>query len=87
MVITFRRKSHMKLIILIMVIVAVSLVANHFRWGYDDTDDKRPGQMFGKRSGLTLYTDHMTGVQYVKTGLFGATHARLDKDGKPILAK
>lgn len=76
----------MKLIIFIAAIVAVSLVANRFRWGYDDTDDKRPGRFFGERSGLILYTDNLTGVQYVKGGLFGGMHPRLDKDGKPMVA-
>lgn len=77
----------MKILILIAAIVVISLVANYYRWGYDDTDDKRPGKMFGERSGLTLYTDHQTGVQYVKGGLFGNTTPRLDRDGKPITAK
>jgi len=77
----------MKILIFIAAVLIITLAANYFRWGYDDTDDKRPGEMFGKRSGLTLYTDHLTGVQYVKAGLFGVIHPRLDKDGKPILKK
>lgn len=70
----------MKLMIFIAAIVVISLAGNYFRWGYDDTDDKRPGKMFGKRSGLTLYTDHSTGVQYVKCGLFGGVTPRISKD-------
>jgi len=76
----------MKLAIIILAILTISLVANYLRWGYDSTDDKRAGRMFGKRSGLTIYTDNLTGVQYIKGGLFGGVHPRLDKDGKPILA-
>jgi len=79
-------EGEVKLIIFIAVIVVVALVANRFRWGYDDTDNRKPGEFFGKRSGLTLYTDHLTGVQYVKGGLFGGMHPRLDKDGKPMVA-
>lgn len=77
----------MKLLIVIFSTVAIVAISNRFRWCYDDTDDKRPGEMFGKRSGLTVYVDHLTGVQYVKAGLFGGSHPRLDKDGKPMLAK
>ena len=55
----------MKMLIFIAAIIAISLVANYFRWSFDNTDDKRPGKLFGSRSGLTLYTDYATGVQYV----------------------
>jgi hypothetical protein len=77
----------MKMMFFIVAVIAISLAANYFRWGYDDTDDKKPGAMFGKRSGLTLYVDHMTGVQYIKAGIFGAACPRIDKDGHPIIAK
>lgn len=77
----------MKTLLFIAAIIAISLVANYFRWGFDDTDDKRPGRMFGARSGLTLYTDYATGVQYVKCGLFGGSTPRLDSEGKPIVKK
>ena len=77
----------MKILLFIAAIVAISLVANYFRWGYDDTDNMRPGKMFGSRSGLTLYTDYATGVQYVKGGLFGGSTPRLDSEGKPIVKK
>ncbi len=36
------------------------------------------------RSGMHLYTDHGTGVQYLKAGMFGGMTPRLDKDGKII---
>lgn len=49
--------------------------------GRDDTDTPN-----GERSGLRLYTDHKTGVQYVGT-LFGALHVRLDAEGKPVTVK
>ena len=75
----------MKLFFLIVVVIAISSM--YFRWGYDDTDDPRSGELFGRRSGLTVYTDHRTGVQYVKAGLFGGIHPRVDKDGKPITVK
>jgi len=76
-----------KVIIFVAVIVLLRMGSDYFRWGYDDTDDKRPGELFGKRSGLVLYTDHKTGIQYVKGGLFGGIAPRLDKDGKSNLAE
>lgn len=44
--------------------------------GPDDTDGKN-------RSGLMLYVDNKTGVQYVGTALGGLT-VRLDENGKPM---
>lgn len=43
----------------------------------DDTD-----KSFFKRSGLVLYTDHKTGLQYIKGGLFGNMIPRLDQHGR-----
>lgn len=43
----------------------------------DDTDPS-----WG-RSGLTIYTDNKTGVQYVGTAL-GGLSVRVDLDGKPM---
>lgn len=77
----------MKIAIFIGVVIVCTYVSNYFRWGFDDTDDVRPGQTFGVRSGLTIYTDYKTGVQYVKCGLFGSSTPRLDRNGKPIVTK
>jgi len=44
----------------------------------DDTDSR------SERSDMRLYTDHGTGCQYVKGGMFGGITPRLDKDGKPM---
>lgn len=35
------------------------------------------------RSGLSVYTDQATGVQYVKAGMFGDLTPRLNADGTP----
>lgn len=45
----------------------------------DDSDKSR-----FNRSGLTIYEDHRTGVQYVKGGFFGGITPRLDSDGKVL---
>ncbi len=39
------------------------------------------GKMVG--SNLKLYIDPISGVHYLKAGLFGSLVVRLDKDGKP----
>lgn len=63
-------------------IVGALLVAPLFV-PHDDTDPPREG-LWRSRSGLGLYTDHKTGCQYVKAGLFGGTTPRLDADGLPL---
>ena len=45
--------------------------------GTDDSDKNG-----WTRSGLAIYTDHRTGVQYV--GNDDGLHVRVDKDGKPV---
>lgn len=45
----------------------------------DDSD-----KSFFKRSGMSIYTDYKTGLQYVKGGFFGGTTPRLDENGKQI---
>ena len=42
----------------------------------DDTDGK-------SRSGLVVYTDHKTGIQYLGAPLGGLT-VRVDENGKPM---
>lgn len=43
----------------------------------DDTDGKQ-------RSGLVIYTDHKTGVQYV-SNMMGGMAVRVDAEGKPMI--
>lgn len=45
---------------------------------YNDTDPP------GARSGFKLYTDHLTGCQYLRAGLLGGTTPRLDRNGRQI---
>lgn len=61
--------------------VLVCLVCNWLGFtGRDETDNK------SERSGLILYTDHGTGVQYVGTILGGIT-PRLDANGNVVVKK
>ncbi len=39
-----------------------------------------------ERSGLSIYTDYGTGVQYVAT-IQGGLTVRVDKDGKPMITQ
>jgi hypothetical protein len=69
---------------LIYAIVAAFLFITIFTSPYgvfkafkrDDTDGK-------KKSGLVIYTDYKTGVQYVGNQLGGLT-VRVDENGKPM---
>lgn len=63
--------------ITILTIAGVELTS----CGRDSTDS--PTQ----RSGLVLYTDYGTGVQYVSSGWFGGIAVRVDRDGKPVTVK
>jgi hypothetical protein len=47
---------------------------------YDDSDDRQNG----KRSGMIVYTDHLTGCQYLKGGAFGGMTPRLDGAGRQV---
>ena len=60
----------------ILIILIGTLASN---WRRDDTDGKR-------RSGLIVYTDAKTRVQYVGT-MFGGITVRVDAEGRPVLAK
>lgn len=51
--------------------------------GRDDTDQPYKG---GKRSGMMLFTDYKTGVQYVGNPFMGFT-VRVGEDGKPYTGK
>ena len=62
--------------------VVIVLILSYFM-PYDSTDDKSNR----KRSGLKIYTDHLTGCQYLSgSGLFGATGLtpRMDENGNQI---
>lgn len=59
------------------IFLIIVVTALHGRSSRDNTDPK------GGRSGLVLYTDAATGVQYVGTVMGGLT-VRVDRDGKPF---
>jgi len=67
------------LLILIVVLVIWNLARYVFDIGVDDSDLSS-----SKRSGLTIYTDYKTGVQYVGTQN-GGLSVRVDENNKPIL--
>lgn len=48
----------------------------------DDTD-----KSYTHRSGLSLYTDNKTGLQYLGAGFFGSLTPRLDENGKQMRIK
>ena len=50
---------------------------------YDDTDNAQEGE----RSGLKVYTDNLTGCQYLKAGLFGGMTPRRNKANEHVGCK
>lgn len=68
--------------LLATVVLFLILAALFNGMSRDDTDNPE-----GKRSGLTLYTDHRTGCQYIQGSIFGGITPRLDANGKPMCAK
>ena len=59
-------------LILVAGLVAIVIIIAIHNMPYDSTDDPK-----GIRSGLSLYTDHLTGCQYIKGGLFGTMLPRM----------
>jgi len=70
-----------ELIIFVLVLLVFALINKYSE--YDDTDNEENKD----RSGLILYTDNKTGLQYIKGGLFGGITPRLDIEGKHIKIK
>ena len=66
------------LIVLCIVMVAMPVIIRSCR--NDDTDAS-----FFKRSGMYLYTDHKTKLQYLGNG--SSLTPRLDTDGKQMRSK
>ena len=70
---------------LVFLIAAVAYLllraAGSFFAPYDDTDPP------GGRSGLVLYTDHLTGCQYLARPFSGALTPRLDGRGRHLGCK
>jgi hypothetical protein len=61
----------------LIVVVIVVMVINGRLAPRDDSDPKT-GR---RRSGLTVYTDQRTGLQYISGGMFGGIIPRLDSRG------
>lgn len=65
----------------IIFILILLLVYKIFPLKYDSTDNWETQ----KRSGLVLYTDYGTGLQYIKGGPFGGITPRIGRDGKQMI--
>jgi len=74
--------GNMKLKTKIWLGIFIILMAFNFLRSTDDTDKSR-----WTRSGLVLYTDYATGIQYVKGGLLGGLSPRLNSEGKIMRSK
>lgn len=69
------------LAILYLVVAAINWGVSKTDWGRDDSDHPT-----GERSGLKVYTDHKTGVQYLSTPS-GALTPRIYSDGAIVIKK
>lgn len=71
------------------VVISIILFALIIYWfisppsKYDDSDDESKKI----RSGMFVYTDHLTGLQYLSKPVFGSLIPRLDRDGNHICVK
>lgn len=61
-------------LIKIIILITLLLIWIIYEAPYDSTDNLAEQ----KRSGLALFTDHQTGCQYLRAGLFGGITPRLD---------
>lgn len=66
------------IVVWLVVWIGVPIIKNIFSVGVDDTDVDA-----WNRSGMRVYTDAKTGVQYLGTARGGLT-VRVDKDGRPL---
>ena len=66
------------IVVWLVVGIGVPIIKNIFSVGVDDTDADA-----WNRSGMRVYTDAKTGVQYLGTVRGGLT-VRVDKDGRPL---
>ncbi len=70
------------LFVWLFVILLIAPILAAFR-PYNDTDDA----VNGNRSGMALYTDNLTGCQYLKAGFFGELTPRRDGKGTHVGCK
>lgn len=70
------KKFSWHIFILIVCLSIGILLGDFFKFGYDSTDGK-------SRSGLGLYTDNLTGCQYLSAKNSGIT-PRVDSEGNHI---
>ena len=66
------------IVVWLAVGIGVPIIKNIFSVGVDDTDADA-----WNRSGMRVYADAKTGVQYLGTARGGLT-VRVDKDGRPL---
>jgi len=76
-----RREARRKAMVTITIFIGILFLLNYIQ-PTDDTDKDR-----WNRSGMSLFTDNKTGLQYIKGGLFGTMIPRLDENGDHMKAE
>ena len=66
---------------IVLALTVYNIIRVSFSLGLDDSDLSTT-----KRSGMAVYTDYKTGVQYMSTQ-FGGLCVRVDENGKPLKAE
>lgn len=64
----------------VIIVMSIVIWVVDIATPYDNTDDKENSV----RSGMSLFTDNLTGCQYLSGGLFGGITPRLNADGKQV---
>lgn len=70
----------LRTIIVFFIVWLVAFTVVDWAMPYDDTDDAANSE----RSGMRLFTDNLTGCQYLQAGLFGGMSPRTDGTGKHV---
>lgn len=66
--------------ILVVIVLLLSMFPKGFSSAFDTDDTDSPDS----RSGLRVYTDAKTGVQYLQAGPLGALTPRIDANGRVV---
>lgn len=65
----------------VLIVAAIFITVQVLYLAFSPTDSTDYSRW--RRSGLSVYHDSATGVQYVKAGMFGNLTPRLNADGTP----
>ena len=74
------KKMKLNSVVVVCLIIWLVAIVGDWLTPYDDTDDIESGV----RSGMVLYTDNLTGCQYLKGSFFAELTPRVNGKGRHI---